>query len=238
MINEPGTGYWDFSNEVAPQWIDYNTPGANPAPGPINVGGNGNVTGAGGMPVGGSNPILTTGTQGGAASGSGNQISSYPPNTGSYLPTDYRERMNAFVAANPNNPAYGTGSSPSQSSSSQFTPTPFMTPGLTFQPRTQFGQQASAPLNLSQQGRAYGQIPGGPNTAQQTPAFQSMRPGGTSGFMPQFQNPYGPQPQQYRSMGQQPTQISQQPQAPRQPDADGIAALIRSAMQNKYGNAG
>jgi hypothetical protein len=115
-----------------------------------------------------------------------------------------------------------------------------MTPGMTFQPRTQFGQQASAPLNMGQQGRMYGQMPGGPNMAQQVPAFQSVRPGGSSGFMPQFQNPYGPQPQQspggeigigdfmrdqlrniygpqtqqpqqYRQMGQQPTQISQQP---------------------------
>jgi hypothetical protein len=114
-----------------------------------------------------------------------------------------------------------------------------MTPGMTFQPHTQFGQQASAPLNINQQGNTYGQMPGGPNMAQQPPAFQSVRPGGSSGFMPQFQNPYGPQtpPQQYRAMGQQPTQISQQPQAPRQPDADGIAALLRSAMQNKYGNS-
>jgi hypothetical protein len=151
-----------------------------------------------------------------------------------------------------------------------------MTPGMTFQPHTQFGQQASAPLNLSQQGRTYGQMPGGPNTALragENPAgpqyltfssngttyvpqqlrngntmyqpsgqqpfqdprdFQSVRPGGPSGPMPQFQNPFGPpsqqQPQQYSPMGQQPTQISQQPQ---QPDAAGIAMLLRNAMQNR-----
>jgi len=200
MINEPSTGYWDYSNEIAPQWVDYGDPGARPAPGPINVGGTGSnppITGTGGMPVGGANPILS---------------------------------------------AYGPPASlapQTQTPGSQFTPTPFMTPGMTFQPHTQFGQQASAPLNINQQGNTYGQMPGGPNMAQQTPAFQSMRPGGSSGFMPQFQNPYGPQtpPQQYRAMGQQPTQISQQPQAPRQPDADGIAALLRSAMQNKYGNS-
>lgn len=200
MINEPSTGYWDYSNEIAPQWVDYGDPGARPAPGPINVGGTGSnppITGTGGMPVGGANPILS---------------------------------------------AYGPPASlapQTQTPGSQFTPTPFMTPGMTFQPHTQFGQQASAPLNINQQGNTYGQMPGGPNMAQQPPAFQSVRPGGSSGFMPQFQNPYGPQtpPQQYRAMGQQPTQISQQPQAPRQPDADGIAALLRSAMQNKYGNS-
>jgi hypothetical protein len=200
MINEPSTGYWDYSNEIAPQWVDYGDPGARPAPGPINVGGTGSnppITGTGGMPVGGANPIFS---------------------------------------------AYGPPASlapQTQTPGSQFTPTPFMTPGMTFQPHTQFGQQASAPLNINQQGNTYGQMPGGPNMAQQPPAFQSMRPGGSSGFMPQFQNPYGPQtqPQQYRAMGQQPTQISQQPQAPRQPDADGIAALLRSAMQNKYGNS-
>ena len=212
MINEPSTGYWDFSNEIAPQWVDYGDPGSRPAPGPINVGGTGPnspITGAGGMPVGGSNPILTTGTP-----GSGNPLTAYGP-PASLAP-------------------------PNQTPGSQFTPNPFMPAGMTFQPHTQFGQQASAPLNLNQQGRTYGQMPGGLNMAQQLPAFQSVRPGGSSGFMPQFQNPYGPQPQpqQYRQMGQQPTQISQQPQAQRQPDADGIAALLRSAMQNKYGNIG
>jgi hypothetical protein len=192
MINEPGTGYWDYSNEIAPQWMDYGDPGAAPKPGAINVGGTTppSTIGSGGMPVGGANPILST----------------TPQQQGAAPPTQ------------------------------QFTPNPFMTPGMTFQPHTQFGQQASAPLNLSQHGQTYGQMPGGPNMAQQTPAFQSMHPGGSSGFMPQFQNPYGPQaqPQQYRQMGQQPTQISQQPQ---QPDAAGIAALMRSAMMNKFGNA-
>jgi len=214
MINNPNTGYWDYSSandQVGPQWVDYGDPGSRPAPGPITVGGDGGAanTGAGGMPVGGSNPILTSGTPGSTA-----------PNSGG----------NSLLSA------YGPPASlapPSQTPGSQFTPTPFMPPGMTFQPHTQFGQQASAPLDINQQGRTYGQMPGGPNMAQQTPAFQSMRPGGSSGFMPQFQNPYGPQPQQYRSMGQQPTQISQQPQAPRQPDADGIAALLRNAMQNR-----
>jgi hypothetical protein len=88
----------------------------------------------------------------------------------------------------------------------------------------------------------YGQMPGGPNMAQQVPAFQPVRPGGS---MPQFQNPYGPggeigigdfmrdqlrniygpqtqQPQQYRQMGQQPTQISQQPL-----QQAGLPALMR-----------
>ena len=237
MINDNSTGYWDFSSandQVGPQWVDYGSPGAKP--GPINVGGTTppSTIGSGGMPVGGANPILST----------------TPQQQGAAPPTQ------------------------------QFTPNPFMTPGMTFQPHTQFGQQASAPLNLSQQGRTYGQMPGGPNTALragENPAgpqyltfssngttympqqlrngntmyqpsgqplmqdprdFNPVRSGGPSGFMPQFQNPYGPppqaQPQQYRQMGQQPTQISQQPQ---QPDAAGIAALMRSAMMNKFGNA-
>jgi len=196
MINDFSTGYWDYSNEVAPQWMEYGSPGARSAPGTINVGGMGSspsITGAGGMPVGGSNPILTSGTPGAVS----------PPQ------------------------------------GSQFIPNPFMTPGLTFQPQTQFGQQASAPLNINQQGRTYGQMPGGPNMAQQAPAFQSVRPGGSSGFMPQFQNPFGPQ--QYTPMGQPPTQISQQPtQLPftpvmrpsrLQPTSDGLAALMASQMQ-------
>jgi hypothetical protein len=176
MINDNSTGYWDYSNEIAPQWMEYGSPGARSAPGPITVGGDGGAanTGAGGMPVGGSNPILST----------------YGP------PSSYA------------NPVAG----------SQFTPTPFMTPGLTFQPQTQFGQQASAPLNINQQGRTYGQMPGGPNVAQPQ-------------FMPQFQNPYGPQsqqPQQYTPMGQPPTQISQQPTQKRiMPASEGLLALLR-----------
>jgi len=187
MINEPSTGYWDYSNEIAPQWIDYGTPGANPKPGAINVGGTTppSTIGSGGMPVGGANPILTTGTP-----GAYNPVTNTPP------------------------------------AQSQFTPNPFMTPGMTFQPHTQFGQQASAPLNLSQRGQMYGQTPGGPNMAHQVPAFQSVRPGGSLGFMPQFYNPYGPQPQQqpqqYNAMGQQPTQISQQPL-----QQAGLPALMR-----------
>jgi hypothetical protein len=173
--------------------------------------------------VGGSNIPTTIGGTGGA------QISSYPPNTGNYLPADYLQRMQAFVAANPGHPEYGTGTS-SAPATQQSNINPFMPAGMSFQPHTQFGQQASAPLNIGQQGRSYGQMPGGPNMPQQTPAFQSMHPGGSSGFMPQFQNPFGPQaqPQQYRPMGQQPTQISQQPQ---QLDDAGIAALMRNAMQ-------
>jgi len=184
MINEPSTGYWDYSNEIAPQWIDYGSPGARPNPGSTNVGGTTppSTIGSGGMPVGGANPILTTGTP-----GAYNPITNTPP------------------------------------AQSQFTPIPFMTPGMAFQPRTQFGQQASAPLNLSQRGQTYGQTPGGPNMAQQVPAFQYVRPGGP---MPQFQNPFGPppqqQPQQYNAMGQQPTQISQQPL-----QQAGLPALMR-----------
>jgi hypothetical protein len=231
MINDNSTGYWDYSNEIAPQWMDYGSPGAAPKTGSMTVGGGGNAApvGAGGAPIGGANPIFSVG----------------PPN-----------------------PNTNTNPNPSQ-----FTPNPFMTPGMTFQPHTQFGQQASAPLNLSQHGQTYGQMPGGPNTAlragenpagpqyltfssngttympqqlrngntmyqpsgqppmQDPREFNPVRFGGPSGSMPQFQNPYGPQPQaqpqQYRQMGQQPTQISQQPQ---QPDAAGIAALMRSAM--------
>jgi hypothetical protein len=226
MINDFSTGYWDYSNEIAPQWMEYGSPGAAPKPGSITVGGGGNAApvGAGGAPIGGANPIFSVG----------------PPNP------------NTNINPNP----------------SQFTPNPFMTPGLTFQPQTQFGQQASAPLNLSQQGRTYGQMPGGPNMAQAQSPFLSLRPGGSSGFMPQFQNPYGPQPQQrggemglgdmmneqlrniygpqaqpqqYIPMGQPPTQISQQPtQLPftpvmrpsrLQPTSDGIAALMAGQTQ-------
>ena len=204
MINDFSTGYWDYSNDVAPQWVEYGSPGAKPAPGPINVGGTGSnppVTGTGGMPVGGSNPILST----------------YGP------PSSYA------------NPVAGN----------QFTPNPFMTPGLTLQPRTQFGQQASAPLNINQQGRTYGQMPGGPNVAQPQfmpqfqnpfgPQTQPQPPGGEIGigdFMrDQMRNAYGPQsqqPQQYTPMGQPPTQISQQPTQRRiTPASEGLLALLR-----------
>jgi len=133
---------------------------------------------------------------------------------------------------------------------------PFMTPGMTFQPRTQFGQQASAPLNISQQGRMYGQTQGDPNVAQQPPDFQYVRPGGSSGFMPQFQNPYGPQfadggltgtnnmagmpvmPQQFQNpFGPQQPQQPQQPQnitiggTPQQP---GLPGLLSVGSQNPY----
>ena len=234
MINDTSTGYWDYSNEIAPQWMEYGSPGAAPKPGTIAVGGSGNAApvGAGGAPIGGANPIFTSGTP----------VAAKPK-----LDADYY--FNAQFAPDFLHNSQGAYPNPIFSvdrlnpnpnpNPTQFTPNPFMTPGMTFQPRTQFGQQASAPLNLSQQGRTYGQIPGGPNTAQQVPAFQSVRPGGP---MPQFQNPFGPQqqppgeevgigdfmrdqlrniygpqtqqtqqPQQYRQMGQQPTQISQQP---------------------------
>jgi hypothetical protein len=238
MIHNPNDGYWDYSNEIAPQWIEYGDPGARSAPGTINVGGMGSspsITGAGGMPVGGSNPILTSGTPGASTP----KLDADYYFNAQFAPDFLRNSQgaaypNPIFSANQPNPNPNSNPNPNPNSS-QFTPNPFMTPGMTFQPRTQFGQQASAPLNINQQGRTYGQMPGGPNMAQQPPAFQSVRPGGSSGFMPQFQNPFGPQtqPQQYRSMGQQPTQISQQPQAPRQPDADGIAALLRNAMQNR-----
>ena len=189
MINDFSTGYWDYSNEIAPQWVEYGSAGARSAPGTINVGGMGSspsITGAGGMPVGGANPILST----------------FGP------PSSY---------ANP-------------AASSQFTPKPFMTPGLTFQPQTQFGQQASAPLNINQQGSTYGQMPGIPNMVHQHPVFQSVRPGGSSGFMPQFQNPFGPQ--QYTPMGQPPTQISQQPTQRRiEPASEGLLSLLRDQYQ-------
>jgi hypothetical protein len=227
MINNPNTGYWDYSSandQVGPQWVDYGDPGSRPAPGPITVGGDGGAanTGTGGMPIGGANPIFTSGTPGSTSPSSGGNplLSAYGP------PASLAPQTQTF--------------------GSQFTPTPFMPPGMTFQPHTQFEQQASAPLNINQQGRTYGQMPGGPNMAQQTPAFRSVRPGGSSGFMPQFQNPYGPQlqqPQQYTPMGQPPTQISQQPtqlpftpvmRPPRpQPTNDGLAALMASQMQNR-----
>jgi len=64
MINDNSTGYWDYSNEIAPQWIEYGAPGARSAPGTINVGGTGSspsITGAGGAPIGGANPIFSVG---------------------------------------------------------------------------------------------------------------------------------------------------------------------------------
>jgi hypothetical protein len=210
MINDTSTGYWDYSS-------------ANDQVGPqwVEYGSPGAAPKPGSINVGGTTPPSTIGSGGMPVGGANPILTTVTPGTlgtpGAYNPI--------------------TNTPPAQS---QFTPIPFMTPGMTFQPRTQFGQQASAPLNLSQRGQTYGQMPGGPNMAQQVPAFQSVRPGGSSGFMPQFQNPFGPQPQQppggeiglgdmmndqlrniyrphtqqpqqYRQMGQQPTQISQQP---------------------------
>jgi hypothetical protein len=109
------------------------------------------------------------------------------------------------------NPLTAYGPPAQQSPSSQFTPQPFMSPGMSFQPRTQFGQQASSPFGFSQRGGIYGQMPGGPNRARGVPAFQSTRPGGSFGAMPQFQNPFSPQQQQ---QFQNPYQPQQQPQRP------------------------
>jgi hypothetical protein len=139
---------------------------------------------------------------------------------------------------------------------------PFMTPGLTFQPRTQFNQQASAPLNLSQQGRTYGQTPGGNNTVQSIPAFQYVRPGGSSGLMPQFQNPYIPKfadggmtgmnnmngmpgmPAQFQNpFGPQQIPVGQSMYTPQQsqditvggtPQQPGLPGLLSVGYQNKY----
>jgi hypothetical protein len=68
----------------------------------------------------------------------------------------------------------------------------FMTPGLNFPPRTQFNQAASAPLNISQQGNIYG-APAPISTLPVTPPptqFRSVQPGGATGAVPTFQNPF------------------------------------------------
>ena len=68
----------------------------------------------------------------------------------------------------------------------------FMTPGITFPPRTQFNQTASAPLNISQQGNIYG-APAPNSTLAITPPptpFKSVQPGGAVGAVPAFQNPF------------------------------------------------
>jgi hypothetical protein len=67
-----------------------------------------------------------------------------------------------------------------------------MTPGINFPPRTQFNQQASAPLNISQQGNIYG-APAPISTFPITPPptqFKSVQPGGAIGAVPTFQNPF------------------------------------------------
>jgi hypothetical protein len=73
---------------------------------------------------------------------------------------------------------------------------PFMTPGVNFPQRTQFNQQASAPLNISQQGNIYGAPTGTPFTPTAPTPFISVQPGGaigstgTPGAVPTFQNPF------------------------------------------------
>ena len=67
-----------------------------------------------------------------------------------------------------------------------------MTRGVTFPPRTQFNQTASAPLNISQQGNTYG-APAPNSTLAFTPPpsqFKSVQPGGAVGAVPTFQNPF------------------------------------------------
>jgi hypothetical protein len=130
-----------------------------------------------------SNPIFTSGTPGAATS---KQYADYYFNA-QFAPDFLHNSEGAYP-----NPIFSVGPpNPNPNpNSSQFTPKPFMTPGMTFQPRTQFGQQASAPLNINQQGKTYGQMPGGPITAQQLPAFQYVRPGEAYGSVPQFQNPF------------------------------------------------
>jgi len=71
-----------------------------------------------------------------------------------------------------------------------------MTPGLNFPQRTQFNQQASAPLNISQQGNIYGAPTGTPFTPTAPTPFISVQPGGaigstgTPGAVSTFQNPF------------------------------------------------
>jgi hypothetical protein len=67
-----------------------------------------------------------------------------------------------------------------------------MTPGVAFPQRTQFNQAASAPLNISQQGNIYG-APAPISTLPITPPptqFRSVQPGGATGAVPTFQNPF------------------------------------------------
>jgi len=203
MINEPSTGYWDYSNEIAPQWIDYGSPGASPAPSSTPTSGTSPaLTGAGGMPVGGANPILATGT-----------------------PAAY-------------NPLTAYGPPLPQAQGTQFTPKPFMPAGMTFQPHTQFGQQASAPLNISQRGQVYGHVP---PPAQLRYGYAV---GGMLNSAPQFQNPFGPQqtpvgPRMYGPGSTQQPVFDQrmQPQnmpmggMPQQP---GLPGLLPPTGQNSY----
>jgi len=73
----------------------------------------------------------------------------------------------------------------------KFVPKSFMTPGMSFNQPTQFGQQASAPLNLSQKGATYGApavfYANAARTTTPTP-FQPVAP--SMGAVPAFQNPF------------------------------------------------
>jgi hypothetical protein len=140
---------------------------------------------AGGSGAGGS---ASQSAQGAEGSGlfNGNNASSYSPNTGSYLPANYRERMNAFVAANPNRPEYGTGSG-----SQQPQQPPQNTPGPATPPYS--APTIYNPYSPADQRQFGFQIP---HQLQQN-QFSSQL-GGVGGYnpMPQFQNPFGPQQQQ------------------------------------------
>jgi hypothetical protein len=171
------------------------TPSSTPVTSPA-------LTGAGGMPVGGANPILATGT-----------------------PAAY-------------NPLTAYGPPLPQAQGTQFTPKPFMPAGMTFQPHTQFGQQASAPLNISQRGQVYGHVPLPPLKGY------GYAVGGMLNSAPQFQNPFGPQqtpvgPRMYGPGSTQQPVFDQrmQPQnmpmggMPQQP---GLPGLLPPTGQNSY----
>ena len=166
------------------------------------------------MPVGGANPILTTGNSSGSST------------------------VGATLPANPYGPFQNNPNPVVTNTLAQPGIKPFMPAGMTFQPHTQFGQQASAPLNISQRGQVYGHVPLPPLKGY------GYAVGGMLNSAPQFQNPFGPQqtPTGPRMYGpgpmQQPTfDQRMQPQnmpmggMPQQP---GLPGLLPPTGQNAY----
>jgi hypothetical protein len=131
----------------------------------------------------GYTPVPTSTT--GGTTGGGNPLTAYGPPASLAPPTG-----GTTTGTTTGGTTGGTTLAPFPTTVTPPNINPFMTPGVTFPPRTQFNQQASAPLNISQQGNTYGAPTPVKQIFTQPTQFASVQPGGAIGAVPTFQNPF------------------------------------------------